>query len=707
MTVELSFQDEIGAGDQLLELMVETKFIEESVASEISSESISLMESEYQQLLLERTDKTPDQYMFDGRFLVTWPRFHAIWTDYDNYPNAEEVLSAIGIPPSAVSGTTTRPLATLLGHFKSYRADEAADLVKFQARRVAYSKRSKEALTRADAVSIGINNPFKVQTPTRDSIDRGQRRRIDKTSRTLDKINKSEMIPGEFYSDISRIPITTQQRWLGFFEREVRTFMKTQEGKWKKIFVMGYQADSARKAIFEIWFNTLDSSFTIHDLNGVVIGKRYQTLKETLRYYMNQVTAEEIENVPDGDDVINRRRDMLNASFRIAAQTERVIDPYVDQLEQITKNEIEADKAEQLDAQRDKMRERVAAMRKLLSGAAKKAGKTIENAGKASAPTVKSAASASMKAAASGVSMAGRTMVSGLDGLDKAIADQETERQKVNQERIKKERDAMEARIKASAEAEEKRRKEATERREAMNKKYLSELEFIKSERNKPKVAGAVDVNAEKNKLRTIMNQNRKKLVKLNEEFEEEVAYLVENMEHNPDSFLDLDFDEDDTPDEILDQQEKAFASSQYDRHVKRVRSDAFKENKRTKTLAELMDDGMLDVYDDKSRAALRKGFFNGWFGRKKIVLPTDKVSSKFGRGKRYRSDFIVGYSLKDRINVEIWYVTEENTDKSTSKNNKFIASYYVYDVSSGTLIRSHLPYLRNAIRTVMQKIGA
>lgn len=108
--------------------------------------------------------------------------------------------------------------------------------------------------------------------------------------------------------------------------------------------------------------------------------------------------------------------------------------------------------------------------------------------------------------------------------------------------------------------------------------------------------------------------------------------------------------------------------------------------------------------------------------GRKvPIALPTDKPSIKqrvkmFFQGSRYRADFVTGVSLVGKINVEVWYVTEPNPNAKVFDAHGIldaefhgratISSFYVFDVTSGTLVRKYLPYHKNALQVAMAKLG-
>jgi hypothetical protein len=92
-----------------------------------------------------------------------------------------------------------------------------------------------------------------------------------------------------------------------------------------------------------------------------------------------------------------------------------------------------------------------------------------------------------------------------------------------------------------------------------------------------------------------------------------------------------------------------------------------------------------------------------------------NKVSKKsvFNRvkmrlaGTMFKADFIVGFTVNNRINLEVWYVTEPNPEYvQGSPMGKTISSFYLYDVTSEKLIRKWIPYYRNAEQLILQKIG-
>ena len=103
--------------------------------------------------------------------------------------------------------------------------------------------------------------------------------------RIAQKINDQELVAGELYTNITRIPRPVVFKWLNLFKKDVqRTGLSPESKVWKRVFLLGYQMD--KKQTLEIWFNTLDSSFSVYDYFGNMIGNRYNTMNEAVRRLM-------------------------------------------------------------------------------------------------------------------------------------------------------------------------------------------------------------------------------------------------------------------------------------------------------------------------------------------------------------------------------------------------------------------------------------
>lgn len=146
-------------------------------------------------------------------------------------------------------------------------------------------------------------------------------------------------------------------------------------------------------------------------------------------------------------------------------------------------------------------------------------------------------------------------------------------------------------------------------------------------------------------------------------------------------------------------------------------------------TIADLKEAINMDLVELYTATRIDESRWNGTISRLlnrgrriPIALPTDKPSrlqrvKMFFQGTRYRADFVTGLSLSGKINIEVWYVTEPNPNAGIFDTNGFkdaefhgrptISSFYVFDITSATLIRQYLPYHKNALQVAMAKIGA
>jgi len=64
--------------------------------------------------------------------------------------------------------------------------------------------------------------------------------------------------------------------------------------------------------------------------------------------------------------------------------------------------------------------------------------------------------------------------------------------------------------------------------------------------------------------------------------------------------------------------------------------------------------------------------------------------------GKDREASFVVGYSLADKLNFEIWFVKSINSGKG---------SFYVFDITSAKVLAKNLPNMRQAYAHIAKKI--
>lgn len=207
-------------------------------------------------------------------------------------------------------------------------------------------------------------------------------------------------------------------------------------------------------------------------------------------------------------------------------------------------------------------------------------------------------------------------------------------------------------------------------------------------------------------------------------EMEGTVSSIVKSMRQDGTVIrenLDLDMEEAQTMFDISDE-----LDDRRDSTVNTLRRNSAKVAMTINDLKSAINNDLVSLYSD---TRINDTKWTGKIGRLlnsgrrvPIVLPTDKPSvtqrvRMFFQGTRYRADFVTGVSLGDKINVEVWYVTEPNPNANVFDSNGIadaeyhgratISSFYVFDVTSGTLVRKYLPYHKNALQVAMAKLGA
>jgi len=280
--------NKLEVGKTLLETLNSYNVLSESFYKK--EKALLIIESSKEEgLLLEAKFKaTPNQVTTNHGHIINWDTFNRVWTDYDNYQTEEAVLTEFGIPYQHFLKNVDpktgmqRHLNNIKRYFEQSRSIKIAE---FKNRRDAYSIQFKSG--------SGMATSLKPSRPTpQDSIDVGNKSR---NIPLIDKINKSEVVPGQFYTNITRIPKSTFTSWIRFWDKEVAS-VRGDKGSlfgrtWKKSFILGYQV--TQNLLYEVWYNSLDGTFSLHDIRGIdVTNIRYNTLNEAMRAMFNAVSAE-------------------------------------------------------------------------------------------------------------------------------------------------------------------------------------------------------------------------------------------------------------------------------------------------------------------------------------------------------------------------------------------------------------------------------
>lgn len=372
---------DFGAGDHLVEGLKGYGIVSEIEIADITSV-----------VLMEASQNTPTLFISKG-VPISWELFYSVYSDPDRYPTVVDVFRAFGRPPEdfgAVkdqTGNMNKTISRIRQHFlDSNREARELGLPTFNGRSSEYSRLRPRRGDNRDEYEDDIDAYTGGRTyegrRRMSDIDPGRRGRKTRTSRMVEKINAQEILPGEFYSDATRI---AKRSWGGWLRGKTHVPMKLSliGRSWRKTFVIGYRVDNT--LLYEVWYNSLDSTFTIHDFRGNPAAAGVPTMAEAIKQMLAAVAH---SSARDGEIFANGGS-MALASSVFRAMTNS-LDSRIDDLRDIEKKEAEKKKAS-LDSARRRDRAKVMARRKIVGNIASGAKSTAKGAGNLAIATSKAA----------------------------------------------------------------------------------------------------------------------------------------------------------------------------------------------------------------------------------------------------------------------------------------------------------------------------
>jgi hypothetical protein len=589
-------------------------------------------------------------------------------------------------------------------------------------------------------------------------IDRGQRGQDhSRAGRTAQKINDMDLMAGELYTNISRIPRPAASRWANLFKKEVQRFGLSPDKKrtgfksveWKKVFIMGYQIEE--RTLFEIWYNTIDSSYTLHDYVGNTIGKRYPTMNEAVRRLMFAAVKFSPDDVEFFKNPANRS--IADSFFR----------PLISSTDEYVK-----DMSAREQALYNKEQEELAVMRstreetkKADEEAARERAKRRQERGEELRGKVKSAASrgfASVKsAAASGASSTASAAKPYMSAAQQAVKD-----------RIEKEREDIQSLMRGGRtystsddDTPVPYQNIAPVRPSARDwDGYSKDVKYVfdvglNAKSNRPNIAESLykqgklseeDVKIAKGLLlmiaefnmaarqgesvishhlrshdtidelpRDVLDRVRKayNVPTMSEKQRLRDGERAKNANSEPEQlgmFESTDFlSHAERMNELGAQFDDAVNDPQFQRQMDNSREMARRESATFKMIQKMVMGSITKYYDTQLKPNMINNMISKYLGKHAINKGIYNKVRKFFMGQTERADFQVGYSIDDRVFYEVWLITQANPDYDGDKVlNKTIAGLYLFDVTSGTpkLIRGSMPYLRNAEQALLQVAG-
>lgn len=686
---------------------------------------------------------THEIYHYHGK-PIDWKRFYHVYTDYENFPTPTDIMAAIGFPPEAFNSheSMTKALNRIRKYFVKNNIEarqSGIGEVNTDKRKQAYYLQDDDQEDRPVASVDGINP--------------GKRNRKTPSSKVIGMLNDQSVMPGEFYNDISRIKRNKWGNWIRFWEKQMSRIKDQRSllGRvWQKTFIMGYQFD--KRMFIEIWYNSATSSFSIYDQNGVEVGKPTETLQESIRFFVHHL----VQHSEEDREVFQRDR----AATQVAQSSLRALSRSLNQDVNAASREAELASIEARGGAPTSIRDAVAA-----STSQFKAWQDANTQKHDEAKAKRNSQNFTTDTWEMGTRRANAQAKERDDNLkaerDRKKKEAEDFKKKSEDDFVKRASDRFGQKINKSTidgeatvvddkqdrslphkkadpkagnveydpfvggkegdltpqQAEVLRRKYEDKKQEF--EKQQEHLEQLKQEqremkKNRKALGDRFDVLNRRNRSASAVVQKRKEIT---QDEMEKLEKQVKAQDKTPNStgknkrrsvneaFEDSVFDLKDTK----NAEAVSMASRELDQQAVSLRNMAKNSPFTTASISNAVMDDMITTYD-QTRAGKQvrrpKNFLDKWFrGRKApIVLPNEKAgiwdSIRMAMiGARYRADFVIGYSLRDEINVEIWYITEPS-------NGKMVSSFYVYDVTSAMVIRSNLPYYRNAVQVVMAKVG-
>ncbi|WGH49698.1 hypothetical protein [Alishewanella phage vB_AspM_Slicko01] len=694
--------------------------VDQIVLKALVTESL-ITESDYKNfnsyMLLEASNNA-GTYYYKNR-PIDRDIFKVVYSDPRNHPERMDIFNTLGYIASdfgtdarKITQNVNKQLNRILDHFNASREEDKGDefFPLFKDRSKFYSSNRDEM-------------EDDQEMPSYDSIDAGRKNTKNRTTKAFEKINSEDLLRGSFYADMTKIPKTRWSAFWKFWSKETSS-IKGQNARWKKTFVMGYQVE--QNLFYEVWYNSVDSTFTIHEPNGTDVSGRARTLNEAVSNLVRMIAQKSKEDALVFNGNNPEAKQLARSMLRSVSDG---VDPRVKELIRLDDSEAKRRRDDLATAARDKKTRYQRAFAKLKSlttsnrtvdvfdtdieigsGIPKEEPKQDKPTGFKKKENI---------VTPDVIKHYDREMTIRAELDAKRKEQQEADRKaKWNKDMIDGIPSAANNYKGSSLETDTPAVSSYFDNLPSQSNGYkgssLDKANKDQEQRNKKmknsakKKSGKTDKATDTTKTRQEEIKAKLKQIRdteLTETFNDSIVDAFEFINENA-SFLDETDEDFDVDIQELTQ------NNRYDNEMDQIRNQA---ERSTYTQRVLKDNIMGKVYTYEETRSLKNfppKLFGGrlFSGRKDpIILPTDK-GSIFKRakmalfGQRFRADFIIGFSLDGKVDVEVWYITEPNPDRSSAKDT--ISTFYVFDVTSGRVLRRYLPYYRNTLPIVMAKIG-
>lgn len=779
--------NDFGVAEAVLEFLSLGDLITESQAKRLIAKSSILVESCEGDTILLETVRYETLTTGDQTSKIAWETYFKVFTNPIDYPDIISVYQGLGFDPTQLpsnKNTLRTNLANLGDKFTEKYGKPNLGMWKDRQKGWAPGGSLRKQFAEE---GIGVDSEFGEDNkqPELADVHGGFKNKKTRTASLFSSLNDDNILPGTLYADYTRIPKRNWTSFLRFWNRRKSSVQPDSSligREWKKLFLFGYEVQP--NMFYEVWYNSVDSSFSVHDSRGSEMSRRAPTMTEAVRKLFNHVLQVSRNDVEYDRSTFNAA---IAASIAKAGAQGLASDDRMKDLIRRENKRVE-DRAKRAEEQREKQAERMSALKNPKQTAAKVASKA-----KGAYDSVKDFADAmdtyGMKTTSYDNENYGSDTIDGEYEIDDVtgITSQNTRTRRRNTTKPVETPDSINMGGKNPEGLPNLRRrnktkevdtpdvieleKQAEKKREERAERYEKKLQGYHEERKKAlkkndkvdkKVKPKEDKNSEKVKEKKVKTETKstKAPKRVGSIFTDKMAeyddedFSPYRMKPEDDIEADLigddfaeydDFEETiskitgitesytslmeneqvEISDEISDALADEVTEAEYQRRVDSIRQNAEARSYTAGALQGLIASEIVQTYTETK--APKKGKLR-WLqqrflkGRPDIrLLPTDK-RPVFNRlknsllGGAFRADFILGYTLSDRVDFEIWYVTEPNPEYSWIANirggsgheiPKFISSFYVYDITGERLIRKYIPYYRNALQITSNKLFA
>lgn len=695
------------------------------------------------QSLLESASRSnsPGYYYGKGQSAIHYIDFRNIWNNVRDYPSTKDVYLAMHPQESSVATATP---GTWAGRVLSKFLDQVPE-----ARKELIASSVGERTKKEEEIRLKQVDDYADEFGDM-SIDGGYQR---KSSRSGNIERASTLFPGDLYSDVSRIP---RRRWGSWWKRFLRAKTSVQNPdqsifamrNWSKHFVMGYQITPT--LFFEIWYNNMDSTFSVHDKYGNPVrqGDNIPLIRDALNILFHSVA----DASPKDAEILNFRSPNLRKVNRdieqaLSGQVDGVR-TYADRVKERKEKIIAAEKKERERRQDQQEREMRAAASSRGEMEREEDEKVVNDMKDRIKSSIKNAAGNAVKKSVDAYKNSTKVQeirdreqnTSRTSSDEDAARKRREERQSGIQARIDRETQEKAMRAQAELKTQEEKISQELEDMKSDSGYFDDERtrqeEIRKAEQELKAIQRATEkydnreqdfdsrLAAEMERLKNKAEQSRKRRQKKKTTAKDEETlddYVRANTGDNGkkvnesamddligrDGDMEVDFDP-------SDYDQNPLYNPRVNQEVEQVRQKAEASPFTRQMISSMFLEGFVQVYE-QTRVRDNRTFVRRIFDRLKIfrgrvdpvALPTRIVSSYmrtkgFFAGTQARADFIIGYTLNDVANFEIWYVQEISGDGKSQ-----YASFYLYDVTAMKILQKDIPYYRNAIQMLMLKIGS